>query len=171
MISCMPKCRLEEKTCHPASSGPVADEEFVCRGAIDPDDVGRDGIVKPRFIPNSHFMKGKISVWRVSSVTDEELSAVAPLVTLPAGKKLDRLLCIKVDIIRGLGRQKSGSQQFCVLDECEVDKCGNAHPQHAHVSSCRKNDSLARDVDDPEFQAAIHTLRTVFMAGTAWKAP
>ena len=170
-MNCSGQCPLEEVVQHPTSPGPVADGEFIGRGAIHPDDVQGDGVVKLRFIPESHFLRGEVSVWRVVEPADPSLQCIASLIALPDGKRIERIFCITAGTVRSLGRKAEGHQRYCVLDECQIDDQGNSHPQHAHVSGCRRGAKLPRDSKDPLFKAALHELRTAFLAGVEWKVP
>lgn len=170
-MNCSGQCPLEKETQHRASPCPVADGEFVCRGAIHPDDVMGDGVVKLRFIPESHFLRGEVSVWRVVEPVDAALNSIVSLVALPSGKRVERIFCITAGTVRSLGRKVEGHQRYCVLDECQIDDQGNSHPQHAHVSGCRGSAKLPSDSKDPLFKAALHELRTAFLAGIEWKVP
>jgi hypothetical protein len=125
-----------------------------------------NGRVKNSIVKNSDLLAGRLSIWRLSKLAGTDLATVEEqlLEHAPEGQELSEALCTRAGEIRAIRIAQRAGQSLCVLDECEVDEEGNAHPAHAHIALCEQILKVVSGRDDPLFQQLKNELVRQFLS-------
>jgi hypothetical protein len=169
----MSECPAEQTPQHEHSPGVVADEEIVCRGALDPMHFNKKGQVKAAFIRSTHLLDGELSIWRISRQPRFGVAEACHEIenTKPADQALKALYSAKVEQLRAFKISIEGDDKraACVIDDCRTDEADGYHPEHAVIAlSC--HDGLDWKEDEAAFDAAREGLKVIFAQNPCWQA-
>jgi len=170
MPDCAANCPPEQEPQHAMSPGLVLDEEDIVRGAFSPMHRTGTGSVKLGAIRNKDLLAGKLSVWRVSPAARTSLDDVYELISdrMPQDNKMLALLKASAGDLRKITDAKSGARALCVVDECETDADGGAHPAHAHIAICRCLRNNISTAEDTVFTGIKELLLAVLRENAIW---
>lgn len=149
------------------SLGPIADDETIVRGALDPRHWNaKDRKIKAAVIRKKDLFSGNLSVWRVEPHGISLAELVERLGAVPE-QRLAALCGISARDIRSI--EASGARAFSVVDECDCDRDGNKHPAHAHIALCKSLIANGVDLEHPEFEQVRTELHARFTGSRIWE--
>lgn len=136
MAPCARPCRKEEEGAGLYESGPVRDDEWLCR-SIRPKDF-KSGEAKPGFIQSTQLKKGSLSAWRIEG--SDQIGSVA---ALASGADSFNMLAARVSDLRSITFGDGGS--VCVINDTRTSEDGDHHPLHAAISGCVRCEPWTED--------------------------
>jgi hypothetical protein len=139
-------CPLEQQKRRDDSVGPIADDELICRGALDEVHGNINTCnVRNALVEKKAFAEGTLSVYRAKGATGWELEDVAERLTeMELLKPLFKVIGVPASELRAIVIE---AVRVCVLDETECDHDGGHHPLHGHITPCRDHTPLDRTSD------------------------
>jgi hypothetical protein len=133
-------CCLEQESQHCISPGVVQDDEMICRAAYAPMHI-KKGADRSRidisYLRKADIANNTLSVWRYSELSQASIQQIWDVCKQKEadGQKIWKLLFVSAREIR---KPDAHRDQFCLLDECQVNETGGSHRAHAHISMCRR---------------------------------
>lgn len=139
-------CPLEQQKRSNISAGTIADDELICRGAIDGTHGNKKtGNVRSALIEKRALAEGTLSIYRARGATGWDLGDVAAqLMSMGILNPVFKVIGVPAAELRNITIDEI---KICVLDETECDQAGNHHSLHGHISPCRNHTPLNRSSD------------------------
>lgn len=139
-------CPLEQQKRSHLSAGTIADDELICRGAIDGTHGNRNtGSVRSALIEKKALAEGALSIFRAKGTTGWELRDVAiQLMSMGILRPVFKVIGVPASELRSI---TINAVKICVLDETECDQAGNHHSLHGHISPCRNHTPFNKSSD------------------------
>jgi hypothetical protein len=171
-MTCEIPCPREVELQHPASPGPVADDEIICRGGFGPSmHYKPNGGVKPSLIRSGELRNGTLSFWRGGKGEADGLRIVEDKLRqrTPERQTLQDIFGPHAIAIRELQLPELG-RLFSVVDDCATDEQGGSDPLHCGVRLCcrivldRNDEMLFAQVRDQLLRVLLQSRRPILAA-------